>query len=506
MAAGAVKLGGRPRRPPRIVSEQAQALTFSRRAIVLGFGQGALGLGLVGRMAWLGIAENEHYKVLAESNRVQLQLIPPRRGWIVDRTGHPIAINRTDFRVDLIPDQLRDKDRIIAELAEMLALPPDEIQRVHEELARAAGYQPVPVAENLSYERYAAISVRLPELPGVAPTQGYSRFYPDGAAVGHLVGYVGAASAEDYKADHNPLLITPGFKIGKQDLEKTLEHKLRGQPGAKRTEVTAHGRLVRELTTRPDVPGRPVKLTIDAALQAYVARRLGTNSGSAVMLDVASGEILAFVSMPAYDPNSFSDGISHLEWDMLSQNDHLPLTNKVLQGLYPPGSTVKPMNALALLAAGFDPAERVVCTGTYRLGTSQFHCHKKNGHGALDMKNAIMQSCDIYFYDDGAAARDMSRIAPVDAVAGTRAAKFRHPARRTAFRNGARRCVETQRHYKTALDRRGLAQRLDRPGLCPDQPAPARGDGGADRERADAANQAMVASTASISTPPRFAR
>ncbi|PVX30540.1 penicillin-binding protein 2 [Sphingomonas pokkalii] len=381
------------------VTEAAQIYSFSRRALVLGAAQGAVGLVLAGRMAWLSVVENEQYKLKAESNRVNNTLIPPRRGWLLDRTGKPLASNRTDFRVDLIPDRIVDKDKLLAELTRLLNLAPEDLARIETDLKRAGGFRPVQVAENLDWDRFAAVLVRQPELPGVAPTRGYARHYPLGAGVGHLIGYVGTASAEQYKLDKDPLLVTPGFKLGKDGLEKTLDKRLRGKPGAKRVEVTAHGRPVRELETRADQPGESIKLTIDAGLQEYVARRLGTNSGSAIVIDVASGDILAMASMPAYDPNSFSDGITQTEWKMLSEDDHVPLMNKVLQGLYPPGSTVKPMNGLALMAAGVNPHDRVVCSGALRVGNGVFHCHKKGGHGPLDLKNAIMQSCDIYFYE-----------------------------------------------------------------------------------------------------------
>ena len=396
----------------RIVTEQSQAYSFTRRAIMLGGAQAAVGLMLAGRMTWLSVAENERYKTLSENNRVNMTLVPPRRGWIVDRNGAPIANNRTDFRIDLIPERIEDKDRVIAELGQILRMAPEEIERVKTDLKHATGMQPVKVAENLDWERFAAVSVRLPELPGVAPTRGFARNYPAGEAVAHLTGYVGTASAAQYQKVRDPLYITPGFKIGKDGLEKSLEPVLRGDPGAKRVEVTARGKLVRELETKPDTPGQTVRLTIDAGLQEYAARRLGTNSGSAVMIDCETGDILAMVSMPAYDPNSFSGGISHMEWKMLSENDHVPLMNKTLQGLYPPGSTVKPMNALALLHAGVDPAARVVCTGAMRVGNGVFHCHSRRGHGAIDMKRAVMQSCDIYFYE-------MTRRLGYDAIAPT---------------------------------------------------------------------------------------
>jgi len=381
------------------ITEAAQTYSFSRRAVVLGAAQGAVGMVLAGRMAWLSVVENEQYKIKAESNRVNNTLIPPRRGWLLDRAGKPLASNRTDFRVDLIPDRIVDKDKLLAELTRLLNLAPEDLARIETDLKRAGGFRPVQVAENLDWDRFAAVLVRQPELPGVAPTRGYARHYPLGAGVGHLIGYVGTASAEQFKADKDPLLVTPGFKLGKDGLEKTLDKRLRGKPGAKRVEVTAHGRPVRELETRTDQPGESIKLTIDSGLQEYVARRLGTNSGSAIVIDVSSGDILAMASMPAYDPNSFSDGISQTEWKMLAEDDHVPLMNKVLQGLYPPGSTVKPMNGLALMAAGVSAHDRVVCSGALRVGNGVFHCHKKGGHGPLDLKNAIMQSCDIYFYE-----------------------------------------------------------------------------------------------------------
>jgi penicillin-binding protein 2 len=400
-------------------SPDTQSFSFTRRATMVSLIQGGVGLMLAGRMGWLAIAENEHYRLLSESNRVNMTLSPPRRGWIVDRHNVPIANNRTDFRVDIIPDrlELKERPRVLALLQTILQLKPQDMARIEADLKHAAGFQPVQVAENLDWQQFAAVSVRVPELPGVAPTRGFARNYPAGAAVAHITGYVGAASADQYKRDKDPLMVTPGFKLGKDGLEKMLEKRLRGVPGAKRVEVTARGRLVRELETRPDTPGETVKLTLDIGLHDYAARRMGTNSGSAVVIDIANGDILAMVSMPAYDPNSFSNGISHLEWQMLSADDHVPLMNKVLQGLYPPGSTVKPMNALALLEAGVDPHDRIVCTGAMRVGTGVFHCHKKSGHGALDMKNAIMQSCDIYFYEM-VRRLGYDRVAPIARMTG----------------------------------------------------------------------------------------
>lgn len=388
------------RRNRPVVTEGSQLLSFTRRAMVVGGFQGLLGAALAARMGYISIAENERYKLLSESNRVQLRLIPPRRGWIVDRAGQPIAINRSDFRVDLIPDRLKDPDRIIAELTRLLELPADEVERIREGLKHAAGYQPVPVAENLPFEKYAAVTIRQPELPGVAPLRAFSRFYPDGAAVAHLVGYVGTPNKEEYEKEGKaPLLITPGFKIGKEGVEKTMEPRLRGRPGAERVEVTAGGKLVRPLSTLPDKTGGALPLTIDAGLQTFAARRLGEESGSVVVLDCLTGDILALASMPAYDPNSFTDGISRNEWKMLSDDERKPLLNKALNGLYPPGSTFKPMVAMALLQAGIDPKARVNCPGGFQLGNRFFRCLGR--HGPMTMHTAIARSCNTYFYAMG---------------------------------------------------------------------------------------------------------
>lgn len=373
--------------------------TFTRRAVFVGGVQAAIGLTVAARMSYIAIADNEKYKLLAESNRVNLTIIPPRRGWFIDRYGKPIATNRADFRVDIIPDRLVRKEETIQTLAELLALSSDDIDRINRELKQAQGFQPVQVADGLDYERFAAVSVRLPDLPGVSPRQGYSRFYPSGAAVGHLIGYVGTVSAEEYQKNKNPLLITPGFKVGKDGLEKTLEDRLQGEPGAKRTEVTARGKIVRELTTRPDTPGKPVQLTIDIDLHNYAARRLGLESGSVVVFDCLTGDILTMASMPCYDPNSFSDGIGRVEWKMLNSDDHIPMLNKALQGLYPPGSTLKPMAGLAMMRHGVDPEETVTCGGGYRLGNRVFKCLGR--HGPMNMPSAIMKSCNTYFYSMG---------------------------------------------------------------------------------------------------------
>ncbi|MEL7446628.1 MAG: penicillin-binding protein 2 [Pseudomonadota bacterium] len=370
--------------------------TFDRRSVVIGSIQGGIGVLLAARMGYLAIAENEKYKVESESNRVNLTLIPPRRGWILDRNGAPLASNRADFRVDIIPERLRDPEATIDQIGELLDLAPNRIADIKQKVDRASGFQPVEVASGLQYEEFAALSVRLPDMQGVLPQRGFSRYYPSGSSVGHLIGYVGPASAEEYENDRNPLLITPGYKIGKDGLEKQFEQNLRGEPGARRVEVTASGRIVRDLEKRDDVQGQAINLTIDGPLQDYAARRIGLESGSVVVMDCASGDILCMASMPSFDPNSFSDGIGSVEYAMLREDQRVPLRNKVLKGLYPPGSTVKPIHCMSFLKEGIDPNETIVCGGGRRIGNRFFNCW--SNHGVVDMAKAIYQSCDSYFY------------------------------------------------------------------------------------------------------------
>jgi penicillin-binding protein 2 len=370
--------------------------SFDRRTFVIGAVQGGVGLLLAARMGYIAVAENEKYEMESESNRVNLTLIPPRRGWILDRKGSPLASNRADFRVDLIPVRLKDPAREVATVGSLLSLNPDQVADLNTKIAEARRFQAVPVASGLDYDQFAAVSVRLPELPGVVPQRGYSRFYPTGPAVGHLLGYVGAANKEEYDKEPIPLLVTPGFKLGKDGLEKQYEKVLRGEPGARRTEVTASGRIVRDLDTREDVQGQSIQLTIDGQLQDFAARRIGLQSAAVVVIDCQSGGILAQVSMPCFDPNTFANGIGRIEWKMLNEDDHIPLLNKAVRGLYPPGSTVKPMASLALQLQGVSPDEHVNCPGGYQLGNRVFRCDAV--HGSLVMRGAIEHSCNTYFW------------------------------------------------------------------------------------------------------------
>ncbi|MCC6925663.1 penicillin-binding protein 2 [Novosphingobium sp.] len=381
---------------PKHVSSGTLKNSFDRRSLLIGGLQTGIGALLATRLGYLALVQNEKYATLAESNRVNLTLLPPRRGAILDRNNIQMASNRTEFRIDIIPERLAKKDETVAELTQLLGFDAVQRQDLLDKLDKAHGYQPIEVISGLEPSEYDRVLVRLPDMPGVVAKQAYTRWYPTGPSVAHLIGYVGPASAKDNEREKNPLLLTPGFKLGKDGLEKYYENTLRGTPGAQRVEVTASGKFVRDLEHRDDIPGKPIKLTIDAGLQDFAARRIGLESAAVVVIDCQTGGILASVSMPAFDPNAFAGGIGRLQWKMLNEDDHIPLLNKALRGLYPPGSTMKPMASLALQMHGVDPEERIGCPGGYRLGNRYFRCDAV--HGSVDMRRAIEQSCNTYFW------------------------------------------------------------------------------------------------------------
>jgi len=385
---------------------------FTRRALFVGAGMGAVGITLAGRMAYLSVWQGAKYAAQAEGNRVSLRLIPPRRGWIVDRAGKPLALNAPDYRVELLPDQVKDFDATLAAIGKVLPLTVDDLARIRGDFAGQPKYLSVEIAHGLDWPTFARINVNLPGLPGVTTVPGFARVYPGGDAFAHLLGYVGTPTAEQFSLERDPLLIFPGFKIGKDGIERRADAALRGVAGARRIEVTARGRVIRDLDTRPDLPGKTLRLTIDRDLQSYAARRLTDNSASVVVMDCATGDVLCMVSMPAYDPNAFSTRVTAKLWAELQADDHHPLINKSAQGLYPPGSTFKTMTALAVLGGGISAEQATVCTGTYRLGNAAWHCWQHRGHGRIDLHRAIPQSCDVYFYTFG-------RAVGIDAIAKT---------------------------------------------------------------------------------------
>lgn len=389
---------------------------FTRRAAMLSAGTIALFGGLVARLFQLQVTDSAQYSQMAEENRVNIKLLAPLRGRILDRFGVELASNRQNFSAFIVPEKAGDSARVLDRLIEVVPRLSAERERIDKEIARSPKFRPVMIAENLSWEEFAIVNFYAPELPGISPEVGSTRDYPYGPQLSHVIGYVAKVAESDMEDD--PLLRLPGFRIGKNGIEKTVDKPLRGKAGASHVEVNAYGRVIRELKRDEGIPGEDVVLTLDMAIQSFAAERMKTESGSVVVMDVANGDVLAIVSSPGFDPNLFNTGISTKQWRALIQDPYHPLINKAIAGLYPPGSTFKLVTALAALHYKvIEPDERIYCSGQIYLGSHAFHCWKKGGHGAVDFHGGIKHSCDIYFYE-AARRLGVDRIAEVAKTLG----------------------------------------------------------------------------------------
>jgi len=376
---------------------------FHRRALLFG-GLTTLGvLGLSGRLMELQLVDNNRYRLLSASNQYNYRLVPPPRGRIFDRNGVELASNRPTFRLLVSRDEVGGNvDATLDSVSNVISIPIDKRKQLTRDFNQAGRYIPVAVAEDLTWDEFARVNARLPELPGVTPDMGEVRVYNFGGAFAHVVGYVSKVSEADLdKAsdDEDQLLLHhPGFRIGKQGVEKSLDLQLRGKSGGQKVEVDSKGRVVRK-DPAGDVkptPGQDVVLTLDADIQNRALEVFGEESGAAVMMDCRTGDVLCLLSAPSFDPNSFVKGVAGKEYAALTAYDHKPLFNKALTATYPPGSTFKTMVALAALENGYDPRTVHVCNKAWAWGGRVWHCDE--AHGAQDMRGAIATSCDIWFY------------------------------------------------------------------------------------------------------------
>lgn len=372
---------------------------FSRRVAILGGAKVTL-LGLLaGRMYQLQVIDSDRYKTLSDDNRINIRLLPPPRGRILDRYGRPLALNQENYRVTLVAEQVRDVEATLDTLSGIISLSDHERQRILREIRRRRNFVPVTIRENLDWKDVSRIEVNAPDLPGLSIEVGQSRQYPYADEFSHVLGYVAAVSENDIGGD--PLLELPGFKIGKNGVERVFDLNLRGKAGNSQVEVNAVGRVIRELSRQEGQPGEDLRLTLDRDLQKFTAERLhAEKSAAAVVLNVETGDVLALSSIPGYDPNEFVTGLSSKSWRNLIGDPYNPLSNKAISGLYAPGSTFKMVVALAALENKVvGPEHRVFCRGHTELGNARFHCWKKHGHGWQEMLDAIQNSCDVYFYD-----------------------------------------------------------------------------------------------------------
>jgi penicillin-binding protein 2 len=354
------------------------------------------------RMRHLQVNQADQFRLLAEENRINIRLLPPARGQIFDRNGLLIAGNEQNYRVVMVRDEVDDPERVLNDLARLIPMTFEDMEHAREELRKRSRLVPVTIADRLSWEDLSQVAVNAPVLPGITPEVGLSRFYPRSTDFAHIIGYVGPVSDYDLSRidDNDPLLQIPKFQIGKTGIESKLERNLRGRAGTKRIEVNAIGRVMRELGRDESKKGAAVQLTIDTRLQNFTQARLAGESAAAVVIDVETGDLVAIGSAPAFDPNKFVRGISVADYAGLTENEYRPLANKAVQGTYPPGSTFKVVTALAGLEAGVISADETVwCPGHLEVGSRRFHCWKRGGHGYVNLRDSLKESCDVYYYD-----------------------------------------------------------------------------------------------------------
>ena len=385
---------------PRVEAQASHRL-ITRRAAILGGVQLAFVGALGARMQYLQVDQADQFRMLAEENRINIRIIPPARGEVFDRNGVALARNAPSYRIVIVREDAGDIEEVVQRLGRIVQLDGEEVERAMAEMKRSAPFLPITIADEVTWEGLSRVSVNAPALPGVTPEVGLSRIYPLGSDYAHVLGYVGAVSEADLEQLEDPdqLLRIPRFQIGKIGVEAKAENMLRGKAGAKRVEVNATGRVMRELDRSEGTAGSDLQLTVDSKLQSYVQARLTGESASTVVMDVTSGDLLAISSAPSFDPNLFVRGISSRDYAALTEDKYRPLASKAVQGTYPPASTFKMVVAMAALEQGLvDPEDTVFCPGYLEVAGRRFHCWKRSGHGRVDMQDSIEQSCDVYFY------------------------------------------------------------------------------------------------------------
>lgn len=384
---------------------QEQELKFTRRALLMSAGGALAFLGLGARLYSVQVLETERYSLLSDDNQFNFALVPPSRGQILDRFGIAVAENRDNFRVLMMPDRAGGVDSALDVLSQYMPVSEGNRVRARRNSRRGRANDAVVIANDLDWSAFSTINLHAPDMPGIRPDVGEVRSYPYGEAFAHVIGYVQAPNTEDVANEGRAardLLLSPGFRIGKIGVEVAREQELRGRAGALKQEVDALDRVIREIPEQSVDPqsGRDIVLTLDADIQRFAHERLADESAACVVIDVHSGELIALVSTPSFDPNLFVDGISATNYSALQQDERNPLYHKCVQGTYPPGSTFKSLVAAAALEDGVvDPDETVECSGSVRLGNRDFHCWRPRGHGVVNMHDALKTSCDVYFYE-----------------------------------------------------------------------------------------------------------
>lgn len=374
---------------------------FMGRCITAVILSGILVSVLITRLSYLQVVAHEHFRTLSEDNRVKLEPIPPNRGLIYDRNGIVLAENLPSFRLEIVPEQVKDMSATLAELGKLIRISGFDRERFEKLRRRMGRFEGVPLRFHLSEDEVARFAVNRHRFPGVDIQAGLARHYPQGRHSAHVVGYVGRINEDELQA-----IDTANYRgtthIGKVGIEKTYENILHGQVGYQQVETNAQGRTLRVLSRQAPTPGSSLYLSLDTRLQEAAEAAFGDFNGSAVAIDPRTGEVLALVSLPSYDPNPFVNGIDFDDFKALNEDPNQPLFNRALRGQYPPGSTIKPFVGLAGLEHGITHQHsQTYCPGFYMLpgNDRKYRDWKRSGHGMVNLTTAIAESCDVYFYD-----------------------------------------------------------------------------------------------------------
>ena len=383
--------------------------TINRRMFIFSAAKAVIFFGIMGRLFSLQISENKKYLTLSDKNRLRETRLPPIRGEFKDYFGKTIAGNLKVYQLHVIPEQVENFKVLIIRLKNILNLTEDKINKILKKKENQKPWETIVIAENLSWDQFSKINFHLHELPGAKPVITLGRSYPYGASYTHILGYVSQVSVNDLVnnkiiKDRN----VPGLRVGKSGLEKRFEKELIGTNSVQRYEVNAYGKRINQIDFKQGLRGKTINLTIDTEIQKLTSKLLSDKSGSISVMDIYTGEIIAMNSSPSFDPNLFLYGINQELWNKIKKDPLNPLLNKTVSGLYSPGSTIKPLVALSALENDvINPNMKVNCSGKIEMYDQKYHCWKKKGHGYMSLKNAIKQSCDIYFYE-------LARILGVD--------------------------------------------------------------------------------------------
>jgi penicillin-binding protein 2 len=389
-------------RPTALKDHFRETRLFTNRAIVALVVTIVSMLVLVARLADLQIVDHAHYSGLSDKNRVHIRAVPPTRGLIFDRNGVLLAENLPSHSLEIIPERVEDMNATLAALRELVEINDEDLDRFRKLQKANHGFKAIPLRTRLSDEEVARFAVDRHRFPGVDIVARLYRHYPQGALAAHALGYVGRINEQELQQIDSPNYEGTDY-IGKTGVEKYYEDILHGEVGVEQVETNAHGRALRVLERTPPVPGLNLHLSLDAELQRIAEQGFAGENGALVAISPDDGSILALASMPGFDPNLFVSGIDNATFDALQNSRDQPLFNRALRGRYPPGSTIKPFIGLAGLEYGvISPDASTYCPGWYTLQGDEDHKYrdwKKGGHGRVNLDTAIVQSCDVYFYD-----------------------------------------------------------------------------------------------------------